>query len=59
MINKVEKNYNALVSGSFNYKVTYNNGTITYVPHNDSNRDYQAIQEWAAIDGNNITDPGE
>jgi len=59
MINTVEKNYNALVSGSFNYKVTYNNGTITYVPHNDSNRDYQAIQEWAAIDGNNITDPGE
>jgi hypothetical protein len=59
MINTVEKNYNALVSGSFNYKVTYDNGDICFVPHNDLNRHYQEIVEWAAIDGNNITDPGE
>jgi hypothetical protein len=58
-IQTVEKKYNALISGSFNYQVTYDNGQISYVPHNETNRDYQAIQEWAAIDGNNITDPGE
>ena len=55
----VEKNYNALSSGSFNYQVTYDNGQISFVPHNEANTDYQAIQEWVAIDGNNITDPGE
>ena len=29
-----------------------------FVPHDEANTDYQAIQEWAAIEGNNIIDPG-
>jgi|TARA_R110002020_G_scaffold96544_1_gene231093 hypothetical protein len=41
------------------------NGTLTgylvngvkTVPLDPTNRDYQKIQEWVAIDGNNITDP--
>ena len=58
MIDTVEKMYDP-VSGSFdNYKMTLTNGKILFVPHNEANKDYQAIQEWAAIEGNNIIDPG-
>ena len=32
-------------------------GRTYYVPEDTNNRHYQAIQEWAAIDGNNIADP--
>ena len=27
-------------------------------PLDEANTDYQAIQEWSAIEGNNIIDPG-
>jgi len=30
---------------------------VKSVPLDPDNRDYQEIQEWVAIDGNNITDP--
>ena len=56
MIDTVEKIY---LDGNFeNYKVTFSNGKISNVPLDEANRDYQAIQEWAAIEGNNIIDPG-
>jgi|TARA_B100000085_G_scaffold57710_1_gene50602 hypothetical protein len=56
MISTVEKVY---VDGNFeNYRVTFENGKISNVPHNTENRHYQEIQEWAAIEGNNIIDPG-
>ena len=55
--NTVEKQYSD--SNEFcNYKVTLNDNTIIYVPLDEANTDYQAIQEWAAIDGNNIIDNG-
>ncbi len=58
MIDTVEKMYDP-VSGSFdNYKMTLTNGKILFVPQNEANTDYQAIQEWAAIEGNNIIDNG-
>tara|TARA_E500000178_G_scaffold73420_1_gene71196 strand:- start:2331 stop:2513 length:183 start_codon:yes stop_codon:yes gene_type:complete len=34
------------------------NGVTSNVPLDEANTDYQAIQEWAAIDGNNIIDNG-
>jgi hypothetical protein len=34
------------------------NGKTLIVPLDEANTDYQAIQEWAAIEGNNIIDPG-
>ena len=57
MIETITKNY---VDGVFvSYQVTYiNSNRIKSVPLDEDNTDYQAIQEWAAIDGNNITDPG-
>jgi len=56
MINTVEKIYTW--EGIFNtYKVTYDNGDISFVPVNEANTDYQAIQEWIA-DGGTVIDNG-
>tara|TARA_Y100001951_G_scaffold89059_1_gene81118 strand:+ start:593 stop:769 length:177 start_codon:yes stop_codon:yes gene_type:complete len=55
MINTVEKKYND--DNTFNYEVTYQDGTIWTVPHDTANRHYQEILEWVA-DGNTITDNG-
>ena len=50
MINTVEKIYN--VSNQSNtYKVTYDNGIISFVPNNSANSDYIAIQKWIAEGG--------
>ena len=57
MINTVTKNYVDEVFVS--YQVTYvNSNRVKSVPIAEDNSDYQAIQEWAAIEGNNIIDPG-
>ena len=56
MINTVEKIYSNEQSNTF--RITYDNGQILYVPLKEDNTDYQAIQEWAAIEGNNIIDNG-
>tara|TARA_R110001592_G_C12563416_1_gene691464 strand:+ start:302 stop:493 length:192 start_codon:yes stop_codon:yes gene_type:complete len=62
MINKenivsIEKNYSTY--GNFvSYKIVYNIDKICFVPLDEANSDYQAIQEWAAIEGNNIIDNG-
>jgi len=38
----------------FAINVNYQNGSNWDVPINKDNTDYQAIQEWAKIDGNTI-----
>ena len=59
MINTVTKNYNSMTNEFCSYQVTYiNSNKVKSVPLAEDNSDYQAIQEWAAIDGNNIIDPG-
>tara|TARA_R100001509_G_scaffold114037_1_gene69211 strand:- start:1958 stop:2152 length:195 start_codon:yes stop_codon:yes gene_type:complete len=63
MVNKenivsVEKKYHEIDNSFVCYSVTHQNNFIVDVPHNETNTDYQAIQEWAAIEGNNIIDPG-
>jgi hypothetical protein len=57
MIDTVTKYYfNGVHAG---FTVTYVNSNIQLsVPLAEDNTDYQAIQEWAAIEGNNIIDPG-
>ena len=56
----VKKIYSKITGEFSNYQVTYENSNIeTFVPLDESNTDYQAIQEWAAIEGNTITDPNE
>ena len=58
MIDTITKNYDQ--NNEFcGYQVTYvNSNMISSVPLDTANTDYQAIQEWAAIDGNNIIDNG-
>ena len=60
MINTVEKLYSTVpvVEFSNTYKVTYLNSTIKFIPLDEANTDYQAIQEWVAIEGNEIIDNG-
>lgn len=57
MINTVEKLYDNLTNEFTCYKVTFEDGIVITVPHNEANRQYQAIQEWVA-EGNTITDNG-
>ena len=56
MINKVEKKYSGDEWTS--YKMTLTSGKVLSVPLDTANTEYQAIQQWAAIDGNNIIDDG-
>ena len=57
MVNTVTKNY---FLGEFvSYQITYENSNVSVsVPLEEANTDYQAIQEWAKIEGNNIIDNG-
>ena len=57
MIQTVEKLYD--YQGNFiSYRITTTSNEQISVPLNPENTDYQAIQEWATIEGNNIIDPG-
>ena len=59
MINTVTKNYDLITNEFCSYQVTYvNSNRVKSVPLDEANTDYQAIQEWAAIEGNNIIDNG-
>ena len=57
MINLVEKKYDVIDNSIWSYKVTYEDGTVYFVPHDTANRHYQEILEWVA-EGNTITDNG-
>ena len=57
MISNVEKMYDVFTNDFDHYKVIYDNGTVSSVPHNEANRHYQEILEWVA-EGNTITDNG-
>jgi hypothetical protein len=59
MINTVEKIYSKIPVVKFTntYKVTYSDSTVKFVPLDEANTDYQAIQEWIAA-GNTVIDNG-
>ena len=58
MIQSVEKIYlNNLDGVSFNYKLTYTDGTVWSVPVSEDNRHYKEIQEWIE-DGGTVIDNG-
>jgi hypothetical protein len=54
MIETVEKKYHPISNEFDTYKMT-KDGVVYYVPLNEANTDYQAIQEWIA-DGNTVID---
>ena len=59
MIDTVTKNYDGITNEFCGYQVTYvGTNRVKSVPLNEANTDYQEIQEWAKIEGNNIIDPG-
>ena len=41
---------------TFDSYIIVENGITSSVPLDEANTDYQAIQEWAKIEGNNIID---
>ena len=48
----VKKIYSKMTNQFINYKITYENSNIeTFVPLDEANTDYQAIQEWIAEGG--------
>ena len=58
-IEKVTKKYESVTGKFYSFEVICKNDTTVYmVPENIENTDYQNIQEWAKIEGNNIIDPG-
>ena len=61
MIISVEKIYSdfPVIKFSNTYKVTYLNNIVEFVPHNEANTDYQAIQEWIAAGNTVIDNPPE
>ena len=59
ILETVTKVYEEEFNHFIGYRVTNSqNNQVTFVPNNEANTDYQAIQEWANIEGNNIIDPG-
>ncbi len=59
MIQNIEKIYEKLENQSNIYKVTYDDGKISFVPLDEANTDYQAIQKWIADGGTVIDNPPE
>ena len=59
MINTVEKIYRnePLIEFTNTYKVTYSDSTVKFVPLDEANTDYQAIQQWI-LEGNTVIDNG-
>ena len=59
MIISVEKIYSSVPVIEFTntYKVTYSDSTVKFVPLDEANSDYQAIQEWIQ-EGNTVIDNG-
>ena len=58
MINTVTKKYDSFTNNFVSYEIVYNSGLLATVPLDKANTDYQEIQEWAEIEGNNIIDNG-
>jgi len=61
ILQTVTKVYDQLISDKvIGYRVTNSqNDEVTFVPLNEANTDYQAIQEWIADGGTVIDNPPE
>jgi len=58
MIISVTKQYDSLTNTFSSYELVKEGQLIKSVPLEEAKTDYQEIQERAAIEGNNIIDPG-
>ena len=57
MISSVEKHYS--MNKFVDYKMTLSNGQVWFIPLDEANTDYQAIQTWIADGGTVIDNPPE
>jgi len=57
MISSVEKNYS--MNKFIDYKMTLSNGQTWFIPLDEANTDYQAIQEWISAGNTVIDNPPE
>jgi hypothetical protein len=57
MIDTVEKLY--VEENWTSYKMTLDNGQLIFVPLDEANTDYQAIQEWISAGNTVIDNPPE
>jgi hypothetical protein len=58
MINTIKKNYDNIKNKFVSYQVTYvDSNIVKSVPLDESNTDYQAIQEWIKDGGEVIDNP--
>tara|TARA_R110001592_G_scaffold297304_1_gene567781 strand:+ start:603 stop:794 length:192 start_codon:yes stop_codon:yes gene_type:complete len=55
-IKSVKKMKCTITDEVVSYNITQQDDTILSVPKDTDNTDYQAIQEWEAIDGNTIAE---
>ena len=55
-IKSVKKMKSSSSDDIVSYTVTRQDDSILSVPHATDNTDYQAVQAWAAIDGNTIAE---
>ena len=58
MFIRVEKIYSPINNEFVYYKCDLSNGRKMDIANNPDSPEYEQVQEWAAIEGNNIIDPG-
>tara|TARA_A100001515_G_scaffold81414_1_gene64561 strand:- start:211 stop:390 length:180 start_codon:yes stop_codon:yes gene_type:complete len=58
MFIRVEKIYSPINNEFVYYKCDLSNGRKMAIANNPDSPEYEQVQEWAAIEGNNIIDPG-
>ena len=58
MFTRVEKIYSPINNEFVYYKCDLSNGRKMAIANNPDSPEYEQVQEWAKIEGNNIIDPG-
>ena len=58
MFIRVEKIYSPINNEFVYYKCDLSNGRKMAIANNPDSPEYEQVQEWAKIEGNNIIDPG-
>ena len=58
MFTRVEKIYSPINNQFVYYKCDLSDGRKMAIANNPDSPEYEQVQEWAKIEGNNIIDPG-
>ena len=58
MFDRIEKIYSPIDNQFVYYKCDLSDGRKMAIANNPDSPEYEQVQEWAKIEGNNIIDPG-